>query len=193
MQADPTYLADEKIRIFNKEGQEVSPQSINWNSLDATQLQISPGHRGRPQLAGLRAHQHPQPLWRLYARYAVERHFRRRLPLRLVGLRARAGRARLCRLAAEGHAGLVARPDRRCDPLRPAPRRQPTTPVNVYWVYITAWATPDGVVQFRQDIYQRDGAGPGPMATAVPAQPMARRRTEAARAGVPSDIPLTRR
>jgi murein L,D-transpeptidase YcbB/YkuD len=48
-----------------------------------------------------------------------------------------------------------------------------TQPVNVYWIYVTAWATPDGVVQFRQDIYQRDGAGPGPMATAVPDQPMA--------------------
>ena len=35
-----------------------------------------------------------------------------------------------------------------------------TTPVNVYWVYITAWATPEGVTQFRDDIYKRDGAGP---------------------------------
>ena len=46
-------------------------------------------------------------------------------------------------------------------------------PVNVYWVYITAWATPDGVVQFRPDIYQRDGAGPGPVASAVASQPLA--------------------
>ena len=36
MQADPNYLTEEKIRVFNKEGQEVSPQSINWNSDDAT-------------------------------------------------------------------------------------------------------------------------------------------------------------
>ena len=33
-------------------------------------------------------------------------------------------------------------------------------PVPLYWVYVTAWATPDGVVQFRDDIYNRDGLGP---------------------------------
>jgi murein L,D-transpeptidase YcbB/YkuD len=34
------------------------------------------------------------------------------------------------------------------------------TPVPVYWVYITAWATPEGLAEFREDIYQRDGFGP---------------------------------
>ena len=33
-------------------------------------------------------------------------------------------------------------------------------PVPLNFVYITAWATPDGVVQFRRDLYQRDGVGP---------------------------------
>ncbi len=32
--------------------------------------------------------------------------------------------------------------------------------VPLNFVYITAWATPDGVVQFRRDLYQRDGVGP---------------------------------
>ncbi len=32
-------------------------------------------------------------------------------------------------------------------------------PVPVYFTYIDAWSTGDGVVQFRDDIYGRDGAG----------------------------------
>ncbi len=31
--------------------------------------------------------------------------------------------------------------------------------VPLYFVYITAWATEDGVVQFRRDLYGKDGAG----------------------------------
>ena len=33
-------------------------------------------------------------------------------------------------------------------------------PVPLYFGYITAWATEDGVVQFRRDLYQKDGLGP---------------------------------
>jgi L,D-transpeptidase YcbB len=36
MKGDPNYLTDEKIRVFNKEGQEVSPSSIDWNTEEAT-------------------------------------------------------------------------------------------------------------------------------------------------------------
>jgi murein L,D-transpeptidase YcbB/YkuD len=31
-------------------------------------------------------------------------------------------------------------------------------PIPVYFVYVSAWATPDGVVNFRPDIYNHDGA-----------------------------------
>jgi L,D-transpeptidase YcbB len=33
-------------------------------------------------------------------------------------------------------------------------------PIPLYFAYITAWATQDGEVQFRRDIYQKDGVGP---------------------------------
>ncbi|MGO9546823.1 MAG: L,D-transpeptidase family protein [Rhodomicrobium sp.] len=29
--------------------------------------------------------------------------------------------------------------------------------VPLYWTYVTAWGTPDGTVQFRRDLYHRDG------------------------------------
>jgi murein L,D-transpeptidase YcbB/YkuD len=32
-------------------------------------------------------------------------------------------------------------------------------PVPLYFTYLTAWATPDGVIQFRRDLYDRDRAG----------------------------------
>jgi L,D-transpeptidase YcbB len=34
-----------------------------------------------------------------------------------------------------------------------------TKPVPLHFVYITAWATEDGVVQFRRDLYEKDGIG----------------------------------
>ena len=45
-----------------------------------------------------------------------------------------------------------------------------TAQVPVYWVYITAWAN-DGLVQFREDIYQRDGFGSGVATLQPSAQP----------------------
>ena len=32
-------------------------------------------------------------------------------------------------------------------------------PMPLYWAYITAWATADGVIQFRRDLYDKDGVG----------------------------------
>ena len=83
-----------------------------------------------------------------------------------------------------------------------------TQPVPVYWVYVTAWATPDGIVQFRPDIYQRDGVGPGP-ARFAPSRPsrwrcrrnslrprptltVARRRAPSCKSGASSGCPAAR-
>jgi murein L,D-transpeptidase YcbB/YkuD len=33
------------------------------------------------------------------------------------------------------------------------------SPVQLLFVYITAWATEDGMIQFRPDIYEKDGIG----------------------------------
>src|SRR5690606_14868258 len=36
MQKDPTYLTENKIRIYNRSGQEIQPSAVNWNSMEAT-------------------------------------------------------------------------------------------------------------------------------------------------------------
>ena len=99
-------------------------------------------------------------------------YFRRRLPLRLVRLRAGPERARLCGVAPQEQSRLGSRPHRRGDPFRAARRRaaQPAR-ANVYWVYITAWGTTASFVT-RDDIYQRDGLGIAYQAP-PPAQPVA--------------------
>ena len=125
MQKDPNYLTDNKIRIFNEAGQETQAAAGQLVLRRGDPLPLPPGSRRRRQLDGLRAHQHPEPLRRLHARHALEGHLRRRFPLRLLGLRARAERARLHHLAPEGHARLEPRADRRRHRLRPAHRRAP--------------------------------------------------------------------
>ena len=82
----------------------------------------------------------------------------RRLPLRFVGLRARPEHPRADRRGSARHARLDARRDRRrsCAATTRLDVKV-TNPVPLYWAYITAWATTDGVVNFRDDIYNLDG------------------------------------
>ena len=173
MQADPTYLTEEKIRVFNKEGQEVSPQSINWNSLDATNYKYRQDTGADINSLGFVRVNIPNP-------YGVYMHDTPSKGIfgddfRFVSsgcVRVQDVRDYVAWLLKDtpgwsrDQIDEVIRSGQRLDV-------NLAKPVNVYWVYITAWATPDGVVQFRDDIYQRDGAGPGPMATAIPAQPLA--------------------
>jgi murein L,D-transpeptidase YcbB/YkuD len=173
MQADPAYLTDEKIRVFNKEGQEVSPQSINWNSLDATNYKYRQDTGADINSLGFVRVNIPNP-------YGVYMHDTPSKGIfgddfRFVSsgcVRVQDVRDYVAWLLKDTPGWSRDQID---EVIRSGQRLDVTLvkPVNVYWVYITAWATPDGVVQFRQDIYQRDGAGPGPMATAIPAQPLA--------------------
>jgi L,D-transpeptidase YcbB len=173
MQADPTYLTEEKIRVFNKEGQEVSPQSINWNSLDATNYKYRQDTGADINSLGIVRINIPNP-------YGVYMHDTPSKGIFGDDFRfVSSGCVRVQDVRDYVAWLLKDTPgwgrDQIDEVIRSGQRQDVTltTPVNVYWVYVTAWATPDGVVQFREDIYQRDGAGPGPMATAVPAEPMA--------------------
>ena len=173
MQADPNYLTDEKIRVFNKEGQEVSPQTINWNTNEATNYRYRQDTGADINSLGVVRINIPNP-------YGVYMHDTPSKGIfgddfRFVSsgcVRVQDVRDYVAWLLKDNpgwgrdQIDEVIRTGQRLDV-------KLTQPVPVYWVYITAWATPDGIVQFRPDVYQRDGSGPGPLASAVPPEPLA--------------------
>jgi L,D-transpeptidase YcbB len=173
MKGDPNYLTDEKIRVFNKDGQEVSPASIDWNTDEATHYKYRQDTGADLNSLGFVRINIPNP-------YGVYMHDTPSKGIfgddfRFVSsgcVRVQDVRDYVAWLLKDtpgwgrDQIDAVIRSGERLDV-------KLAQPVNVYWIYVTAWATPDGVVQFRPDIYQRDGAGPGPVASAVPVQPVA--------------------
>ncbi len=173
MKADPDYLTAEKIRVFNKEGQEVPPSSIDWNTDEATHYKYRQDMGADLNSLGFVRINIPNP-------YGVYMHDTPSKGIfgddfRFVSsgcVRVQDVRDYVAWLLKDtsgwgrDQIDAVIRSGERLDV-------KLAQPVNVYWIYVTAWATPDGVVQFRPDIYQRDGAGPGPLASAVPTQPLA--------------------
>jgi L,D-transpeptidase YcbB len=173
MKGDPSYLTDEKIRVFNKDGQEVSPASIDWNTDEATHYKYRQDTGADLNSLGFVRINIPNP-------YGVYMHDTPSKGIfgddfRFVSsgcVRVQDVRDYVAWLLKDtpgwgrDQIDAVIRSGERLDV-------KLAQPVNVYWIYVTAWATPDGVVQFRPDIYQRDGAGPGPVASAIPVEPLA--------------------
>ena len=173
MKADPGYLAEFKIRVFNREGQEVSPASINWNTSEATNYKFRQDVGADFNSLGFVRINIPNP-------YGVYMHDTPTKGIFGDDFRfVSSGCVRVQDVRDYVAWLLKDNPDWNRDRIDEVIRSgervdvKIAKPVNVYWVYITAWATPDDVVQFRPDIYQRDGAGPGPLASAVPAEPLA--------------------
>jgi murein L,D-transpeptidase YcbB/YkuD len=158
MQADPNYLSDNHIRVINKEGQEVPPSSINWNSMDAVNYKFREDPGENNSLGVVRIN--------IANPYGVYMHDTSTKGVfgddfRFVSsgcIRLQNVRDYVAWLLKDTpgwdreHIDAAIRSGDRIDV-------KLAQPVPVYWVYITAWAAPDGVVQFRPDIYRRDGFG----------------------------------
>ncbi len=169
MQADANYLTDNHIRTFNKDNQEVSPRSINWNSMDAINYKFreDPGENNSLGVVRINianpygVYMHDTPTKGIFGD-----------DFRFVSsgcIRVQNVRDYVAWLLKDTpgwdreHIDAAIRSGDRIDV-------KLAQPVPVYWVYITAWATPEGVVQFREDIYNRDGlGGSAAVASAAPA------------------------
>ena len=171
MQKEPNYLTENKIRIYSPKGEEIAPQRVNWNSDEATRYMFrqDPGadlnsmgfvRINIPNPHGVYMHDTPSKGifgddFRFVSSGCVRVQNVRDYITFL--LRDTPGWSRdQIDQTIEGGQRIDARL---------------AQPVNVYWTYITAWATPEGVVQFRDDIYNRDGLGSIPVARAVDKEP----------------------
>ena len=177
---EPDYLQKEQIRVFtgSYNGPEVDPIAINWRQADAAKLRFrqDPGPQNALGLVRLDmpnehgVYMHDTPMKQLFNQ------------------RGRAFSAGCVRVQ---DVFTLAEWVARYEPGWEQPGRAQeilaagnafdltlTRPVPVYFTYITAWAEPDGSVQFRPDIYGRDGTreiherdpseGPAPPWTLAP-------------------------
>ncbi len=156
MRKDPEYLKKNSIRLIDGQGNEVAPETIDWNAEKAPNLTFrqDPGKTNAMASTKINFHNenneymHDTPQQGLFNKLA---RFESSGCVRVQNVRdlttwllkdtpgwsrqqieatIRAGQNNPIKLAVE---------------------------VPVYFKYITAWAAKDGVVQFRDDIYQMDG------------------------------------
>jgi murein L,D-transpeptidase YcbB/YkuD len=159
MQAEPDYLVKNHIRIFDQRGNELTPAAVNWYSEEATDYMFKQDPGDFNSLGSLRinfpskhgVYMHDTPLknlfgedMRFHSSGCVRVQNVRELVNWLLVETAGWSRQEIDQIIKSGE-----RKDAKI-----------AKPVPLYWVYVTAWATPDGVVQFRDDIYNRDGLGP---------------------------------
>jgi murein L,D-transpeptidase YcbB/YkuD len=158
MQEEPDYLAKNRIRIFDPHGSELQPQQVNWYSDEAVNYQFKQDPGDFNSLGSIRIN-FPNP----HSVYMHDTPFKN-----LFGEDFRfhsSGCVRVQNVRELVNWLLADTPGwsrQEIDQVIKAGERRDAKlarPVPLYWVYITAWATSDGVVQFREDIYSRDGIG----------------------------------
>ena len=156
MRKDPTYLTRNNIRLIDGKGTEVAPETIDWNAEKAPNLMFrqDPGKINAMASTkinfynknGEYMHDTPQQglfnkLMRFESSGCVRVQNVRDLTTWLLGETPGWPRQQMEQVIAS----------RVNTPIKLSEE------VPVYFVYISAWGMPDGIVQFRDDIYQMDG------------------------------------
>lgn len=164
MQDQPDYLTKNHIRIFDSKQKELEPSQINWYSQDATHYSFKQDPGSYNSLGSIRIN--------FPSAYGVYMHD---TPLKnLFGGDFRYDSSGCCRVQnvqdlviwlLDGTKGWGA--DHVVAAVKSGDQVNIslTKPVPLHWVYVTAWSASDGIPQFREDIYGRDGLG----APAIPA------------------------
>ncbi len=158
MQQEPDYLTKNNIRIYTQRGEEIPPQQVNWQSMEAVDYRFTQDPGAENSMGTMRinmpnregVYMHDTPSKGLFGENA---RFHSSGCVRVQNVRELA--EWLLRETPEWPRSAIdeaIRSGGRID----AKLKQA---VSVHWVYITAWGDADGVVQFRDDVYNIDGAG----------------------------------
>ena len=163
MQDQPDYLTSNHIRIFDARHKELEPSQINWYSEDATHYSFKQDPGSYNSLGSIRinfpspygVYMHDTPLKNLFGE---DFRFHSSGCMRVQNVR------QLVAWLLQDMRGWSLEDIDRVIKSGEQKNAQLTRPVSLHWVYITGWATPDDVVQFREDIYGKDGP-PGAQTT----------------------------
>lgn len=156
MREDPTYLSRNNIRIFLPNGDELPPEAVDWNTDEAVKYRLrqDPGKINAMATTKINFHNphavymHDTPQQSLFGQ--IER-FNSSGCVRVQNVRDLTtwilrdtpswGRQQIERVISTGENTEI--------PVAEA--------VPVYFTYVSAWSVEPKIVQFRDDIYRRDG------------------------------------
>jgi L,D-transpeptidase YcbB len=161
MRKDPTYLAKHKIRILDGHGQEIDPAAIDWSTEKAANYTLRQDAHPGNSLGQIRidmpnrhaVYMHDTPTKKLFLR---DDRFHSSGCVRIGDVKALV--AWLLE-ATPGPNGAAAWTATEIDDAIASAKRQDIAlkrSVPVAWVYLTGFATPDGAVHFRDDVYGLD-------------------------------------
>jgi murein L,D-transpeptidase YcbB/YkuD len=174
MRKQPNYLARARIRILNSKGQEVNPGAVNWNSESATNFTLRQDSGQGNSLGLIRiampnpdaVYMHDTPSRNLFANdYRFLSHGCVRVQgvydlaaWLLQGVPVTNAQAAAAATPAPGGAWTAQAIQQRIATGAREDIKLPK-PVPVVWVYMTGWASADGTVHFRDDVYNVDTVG----------------------------------
>ena len=158
MQRDPGYLTRAKIRILDGAGAEVQPASIDWNSQRAVAYTLRQDSGAGNSLGAIRigmpnkmsVYMHDTPSKRLFG---ADYRFLSHGCVRVQGVYDLAGWLLQGTPGGWDKSALTAKVNQGA---REDVRLAKSVPV--IWVYLTGWANGEGTVNFRDDVYDMDGA-----------------------------------
>ncbi len=156
MRKDPTYLARNNIRLIDGKGNEVSPESIDWFAPKAPNLMFrqDPGKINAMSSTKINfpspeaVYMHDTPTQGLFNKLM---RFESSGCVRVQNVRD------LIVWVLKNTPGWNRQEIERVIASRVNTPIPVSDEIGVHWVYLTAWSAKDNVVQFRDDIYGKDG------------------------------------